>query len=337
MFPSPPQDRLDPPRSTTPGRAPLSVADAQYYFDAFSEHARYVSELSRYTLAWYRQSFANLRRFLAEGTSPLPSTPADLDRWIAWNRKRGIARDTVNSYWRAMRAFFKYLEDSSGFPNPYRGAKRPRLPRPEDRLRDALPPQDLQRIIDSAESYTWKSALLRTRAVALIGIMVYAGLRKSEVLRLKFAHVNLQGGAIYIHDGKGRDGGKSRTVYMPAALRVILARYIQARANVQHRGVEKRGYTCPEFFVSSRGNRGLSEMQFRRFMRAMQEASGIRFFAHLLRHSYITMLVTERVPLHDVQRLAGHSDLKTTAIYLHANDDRMRVAVERLDVGRRAK
>jgi integrase/recombinase XerD len=78
-------------------------------------------------------------------------------------------------------------------------------------------------------------------------------------------------------------------------------------------------------------------MQFRRLMKAIQSAASVRFFPHLLRHSYITMLVTERVPLHDVQRLAGHSDLKTTALYLHANDERMRVAVERLDVGRRAK
>jgi site-specific recombinase XerD len=163
--------------------------------------------------------------------------------------------------------------------------------------------------------------------------MLYAGLRKGEVLRLLFKHVNVQTGTIQIFFGKG---GKSRTVYMPTTLRVILARYIESRSSFHLPSEEEPGFTCPEFFVSSRANRGLSEMQFRRIIKRVRRASGVPFFAHLLRHSYITMLVTEHVPLHDVQRLAGHSDIKTTAIYLHASDERMRAAVEKLDVRRDA-
>ena len=75
-------------------------------------------------------------------------------------------------------------------------------------------------------------------------------------------------------------------------------------------------------------------MQFRRVIAAIRRASPVRFFPHLLRHSYITLLMTERVALHDIQYLAGHSDLKTTSLYLHPNDERMRAAVEGIDVRR---
>lgn len=61
----------------------------------------------------------------------------------------------------------------------------------------------------------------------------------------------------------------------------------------------------------------------------------MKFFPHLLRRSYITLLMTERLALHDMQYLAGHSDFKTASLYLHPNDARMPAAVADIDVRRR--
>ncbi len=43
---------------------------------------------------------------------------------------------------------------------------------------------------------------------------------------------------------------------------------------------------------------------------------------HTLRHGFVTHLVNQGRPLHEVQMLAGHSRLDTTGIYLHANPQR---------------
>jgi len=153
----------------------------------------------------------------------------------------------------------------------------------------------------------------------LVAILIYAGLRKREVLRLQYSNVSLEEGPIRIVAGKGRFGGKDRTVYMPAELRAILTQYIALRR--QH------GFTCPEFFVT-RGNRPLSEIQFRRVIECVRDASGIPFFAHALRHSYITIL-RSHVPIHVVQTLAGHADIATTALYTAVWDEDERSAVER--------
>lgn len=86
----------------------------------------------------------------------------------------------------------------------------------------------------------------------------------------------------------------------------------------------------------TRGNQGLSEMQFRRISRRVREAAGVPLFAHALRHSYIyiTMLLRSRVPIRVVQSLARHADIKTTALYTAAWDEDNRAAVQRLRLRR---
>jgi site-specific recombinase XerD len=315
----------------TPHRSKKQIALTLEELDAlhpsFRDHARYVLNHSALTVKTYAASYANFRRFLVE--TQLPSVPLieqvqDLDRWVTWNRKRGASAVTTNSYWRAVRPFFHYLEKTQGLPNPYHGAHTP--PIPKHRLPKALKPEQLERVMAAARHYPWRTILQRERATALIGIMLYAGLRKGEVLRLQFADVNLADGSIQIVAGKGRFGGKDRTVYMPGELRAILTRYLAIR--------RKMHFTCPEFFVT-RGNRGLSEMQFRRIVRQVREAAGVPLFAHALRHSYITMLLRSRVPIHVVQSLAGHADITTTALYTATWDEDKRAAVQRLRISTR--
>jgi site-specific recombinase XerD len=288
---------------------------------SFRDHAQYVLNHSRLTVQMYRSAYGNFRHFLhdpAHVGRPLDDLLRDLDTWVAWNRKRGLSAITTNTYFRMLRPFFHYLEKKHGFPNPYHGAKAPPIPR--HRLPKALKPEQLERILAAARNYPWRTELQRARGLAMIAIMIYGGLRKGEVLRLQYADVNLEEGTIRIVAGKGRFGGKDRTVYMPAELRALLTQYVAMRR--QH------GFTCPEFFAT-RGNRPLSEIQFRRIIECVREASGVPFFAHALRHSYITMLLRSGVPIHVVQTLAGHADITTTALYTAVWDDDKRAAVQR--------
>jgi site-specific recombinase XerD len=287
---------------------------------SFRDHAQYVLNHSVLTVAGYRAAYGNFRHFLGDPENAgraLSELLQDLDAWVAWNRKRGCSAITTNTYFRTLRPFFHYLEQKHGFPNPYRSAHTPPIPR--HRLPKALPPEQLERILAAARNYPWRTEFQRARGVAMIAIMIYGGLRKGEVLRLQYADVNLVDGTIRIVAGKGRYGGKDRTIYMPSELRAILTQYIALRR--QH------GFTCPEFFAT-RGNRAVSEIQFRRIIACIRDAAGVPFFAHALRHSYITMLLRTGVPIHVVQSLAGHADIGTTALYTAVWDEDKRGAVE---------
>lgn len=289
----------------------------------FLDYAQFVLNHSAFTRKTYASTYADFRRFLLDrrGDSAgmtLPAKVTQLDRWVARNRKRGLSAITTNSYWRALRPYFNYLERTEGFSNPYRSAKAPRFQLP---LPKALRAPDLVRVLDAARSYPWTTAFLRERAVAVFGIMIFAGLRRSEVLHLHFADVNLDAGTILVRRGKGRYGGKDRTGYMNRDLRVILAAYLHERA--------RAGVTCPEFFAST-GNRGLSLNQLKRTQNLVRRASGIAFTLHSLRHSFVTMLLRSGVQINVAQELAGHASITTTAGYLRVWDEDKKAQIEKL-------
>ena len=53
-----------------------------------------------------------------------------------------------------------------------------------------------------------------------------------------------------------------------------------------------------------------------------------RFHFHCLRHTFITQLVRKGVNIHVIKRLAGHSEIETTELYMHSVTDDLRRAVE---------
>jgi site-specific recombinase XerD len=53
---------------------------------------------------------------------------------------------------------------------------------------------------------------------------------------------------------------------------------------------------------------------------------------HSLRHSFATWLVQDGASIYEVQKLLGHSSIKTTEIYSHLVPDGLRRTVDRISV-----
>jgi len=289
----------------------------------YRDHAQFVLNHAKGTLKTGRIAYANFRRFLLSRSAERVPTQLSvkahhLDAWVGWNRRRGLSAITTNTYWRALRPFFNYLEKNDGFMNPYHGAKAPAFQMP---LPKALKAEDLLRILAAARSYPWTTTYQRERAVALFATMIYAGLRRAELLKLEFADVNLQEGTILVRRGKGRAGGKDRMGYISQELRIVLHDYMRER--------QRSNYTCPEFFVSKH-NRGLSLEQLKRIHDLVRRASGVDFTLHSLRHSFVTMLLRSNVPINVVQALAGHASITTTAGYMRVWDEDLRTQIQKM-------
>jgi integrase len=248
-----------------------------------------------------------------------------IEEWVAWNRKRQLSPVSVNTYWRLLRVFFRELDRRDGIPTPFAKLRPPALP---TRLPKAHPPADCARILTTAENIPWRLEYERRLVVALLGTILYAGLRRGELLRLQFLDVNLEAGTIRILRGKGRAGGKDRTAYFGPELRDLLQRFVAER--------RRRGFEGPAFFASPYSGRALSLMTLRRIHDRVRCASGIDFTLHALRHSFVTMLLASGVPLHVAQELAGHSNITTTAGYLRVWDEDKRREIQKVFFGRRA-
>jgi integrase/recombinase XerD len=236
-----------------------------------------------------------------------------LEAWIAWNTQRGVRPITMNGYWRALRAFYKYRESQEGFTNPFVGRKTPPI---GEYAPKALTAAECSRILLAAANYPWKNLLERELAVALLSTMLYSGLRRSELLHVLVSDVQIEAGTIRVVRGKGRWGGKDRMAYIPPELAIVLRSYVRERQRHQFNG--------PEFFVSAYTGKPIGEMTIRQITKKVSLASQIKFSPHVLRHSFVTHLLRSGVPLHIARDLAGHASIETTLGYLRVFDeDRM--------------
>lgn len=301
-----------------------TLEDIDTRFQDFLAYAEFVLGHSRDSLRGYKGTYGNFRRFLkAHANVPLPSRLCDIEGWLAWNRKRDgkkpLSSVTLNTYYRQLRPFFRDLAQRDGIPNPFDTVPPPRLGR--QRLPKAKSFADCQHILATAEHYDWPSAYERWRAVAIFGLFLYAGLRKGEVLRLQYGHVDLREGTIFIEKSKAEN---DRSVRIAPELRMILGRYVAER---RHRFGKDVG---PAFLTSMRTKQGISEMSLRRIVRTIRTASGIAFSMHGLRHSFITTLLNNGTPIHVAQHLAGHAKITTTAGYLALTDADVRREIQKM-------
>lgn len=309
-----------------------TLADLDVRFADFLHHASVVLKHSADSRRGYKGTYGNFRAFLlARADRPLAQTLCDIDGWIAWNRSRRSASGkalsdvTLNTYFRQLRPFFDDLEKRDGIPSPYQGIRPPKVPKG---LPKARPFEECQHILATAEHLDWQSAFERWRAVAILATFLYAGLRKGELLRLRFDHVQLTQGTIRVIDQKTNS---ERIVPIAPELYPILERYVRERRNVF--GTEAGS----GFFTSLTTGQAISESTLRRIVARVRRVSGVPFSMHSLRHSFVTTLLNSNAQIHVVQALAGHAKITTTAMYLKVTGADLRREIEKLSFRQRAK
>ena len=212
-----------------------------------------------------------------------------------------------------------------------RAKVRPRLPY-------VLSPEECRRVL----------AELGGRQRLVAALLYGGGLRLTEALQLRVKDVLFESERLMVRDGKG---GKDRLTLLPDHATSALRRQIERVARVHnadrdaghgwarlpgalHRKSPDAGYALAWQFLfpSSRPSRDEATGRLGRYhihpsviQRAVKAAvarSGVNRQAscHSFRHSFATHTLRMGVDVRIVQELMGHSDLKTTMIYLHAAD-----------------
>lgn len=283
-----------------------SLDELRDVFTAFVDRSERVLGFAKSTRMWYRNGFDNFARFLTLSGAPMPLvlTPDVLEAWIAWMREQTLSLVSIHTYFTSLKTFVKPTALHLGATNPFEHAHAPKLP--QHRYK-ALAPAECERLLSTVLNYPWKTDFERARNAAIIAIALYAGLRKREIIRLEYRDVALEDGTIFIRRGKGRNGGKDRTAYIASELRQILAAYVRER--------RARQITTPEFFVSNVRRTGISSTLLGDLVRTLKDASGVSFSLHVLRHSFVTMLLRSNVPMHVARDLAGHASIQSTEGY----------------------
>ena len=155
------------------------------------------------------------------------------------------------------------------------------------------------------------------RDLAMLQLMMSAGLRVSEVVNLKLADVQIgeRSGAVTIRSGKGN---KYRQVPLARDARHALARYLAQRAE------HETGF----IFLGQRGPLSIPGVQYVVAKHAYR-ARLSHVTPHTLRHTFGKNLVDEGVSLDQVAALLGHETLDTVMIYTRPSQDDLEKAVRK--------
>jgi len=176
------------------------------------------------------------------------------------------------------------------------------LPRYEKKLPVILSKTEVKALLEAPKN-------LKHRA--MLAAMYGAGLRVSEVAKLKVSDLDRERRVIWVRGGKGR---KDRQVMLAEPLREVLAAYWRWKRPAEWMFPGKKP-DCPI---------GTNSV-FKACVKAARKAGITKpIHPHSLRHAFATHLLDEGVSLLVIQALLGHAHLKTTAGYLHLSDSAVR-------------
>jgi len=149
-------------------------------------------------------------------------------------------------------------------------------------------------------------AVAGVRDAAILAILYGTGLRRSELVRLDIEDFDSDSGVLTIR-GKGK---QARSAYVVEETRDILDRWLRLRgisSGPMFLPVTKSG----RFLLKRLTCEGVAHVLAKRAGTARVE----RFSSHDLRRSFVTHLLDAGADLAVVQKLAGHRQISTTAIY----------------------
>ncbi len=291
--------------------------------EAFRQHL-VDRDLAPSTVQAYLSDLARFQTWLAwvhEDQAPLPTQVRTVD--LAAFRTHLIHEQshppaTVNRRLQGLRLLFQWLVDCNWMAeNPTTHLRFMRKSGTTQPL--ALRRREVFALFHAAAASPHR---LAPRNVALVQLMLQAGLRVGEVTALTHADLTLKtrAGTVHVRDGKGR---KARDVPLNTTVRRALQDYFATRRETS---------AGAPIFLSKRGT-SLAVRSVQAVVTRLARQAGIERIAvsaQTLRHTFARHYLQQHPgKLRELADLLGHESLDTTAGYTKPSQDDMAVDVER--------
>lgn len=351
-LPAPEREQPAPERNSTAAEMPLDGGSGSAAIGLAGSHlaellAGYLSELARTAvgrkpgppeLRQARHDWLRRLQTARRSESAITAYRIAIDDLLEWSDGHGRnvfeeqaivdylaayearARPAPATYYRRfglLRCFFRWLSRRSGLPDPFLELQPP--PKPQQEA-DWLTESEFRRLLAAAEHPPRRRRGLAERDRLVLLTLVQTGLRRSELIALDWADLELAGPrpTLLVRRGKG---GKPRRQPLAPALAHDLALLRSDRDAAADAPV----------FCGLEGKR-LQPTILAGIIRRAAERAALekRVTAHTLRHTAATWLRQQTGDARLVAAYLGHADLSTVSRYAHVAEDELHDAAAAL-------
>ena len=258
----------------------------QEYLTKFLE-AKKIEGCSERTIKYYKVTVEQLLRKVLDPIRKV-TTEQMREYLVDYQKINNCGKTTIDNVRRNISSFFSWLEEEDYIlKSPMRRIHKIRA---EKLVKNVITDEDIERLRDGCDCL---------RDVAMIDLLYSTGIRVGELVRLNRSDINFSERECVVF-GKG---DKERRVYFDAKSKIHLINYLKSRTDAN-----------PALFVSldrpySRLKISGVEIRLRQLGRKLNLD---RVHPHKFRRSMATRAIDKGMPIEQVQKILGHSQIDTT-------------------------
>lgn len=264
-------------------------------------NAKKIEGCSDRTLSYYETTIAKL---LSNFSEPIRKVTTDEIRGYLANYQtiNNCSKVTIDNVRRNISSFFTWLEEEDYI-----------IKSPMHRIHKIKTVKMVKEIISDEEIEKLRDSCDNLRDLAIIDLLYSTGIRIGELVRLNIDDINFEERECVVL-GKG---DKERKVYFDAKTKIHLQGYINNRSDNNQ-----------ALFVTLDApydRLKISGVEIR--LRSLGRELGInKIHPHKFRRTMATRAIDKGMPIEQVQRLLGHSQIDTTMHYAIVNQTNVKVS-----------
>lgn len=284
----------------TESEAKKNTLDNSEYLKLFLD-AKKIEGCSDRTIQYYR---VTIEKLLSQYVDPIRKITTDEIRSYLsdYQHINDCSKVTVDNVRRNLSSFFSWLEEENYI-----------LKSPMKRIHKIKTNQQVKEIITDEDIEKLRDNCACNRDLAMIDLLYSTGIRVGELVNLNIDDVDFEARECVVF-GKG---GKERKVYFDAKAKLHLLKYLEGRID-----------TNDALFVSLDApyNRlKISGVEIR--MRSLGRSVNLsRIHPHKFRRTMATRAIDKGMPIEQVQKILGHSQIDTTMQYAMVNQSNVKMS-----------
>lgn len=266
--------------------------------------AKRIEGCSERTIDYYQATVAHL--LSKTETNVRKITTEEIRKYLSeyqkWNNCSNVTVDNIR---RNISSFFSWLEEEDYIlKSPMRRIHKIKT---KTVVKNVISDEDIEKLRDNCKE---------KRDLAIIDLLYSTGIRVGELVNLNIDDVDFEGRECVVY-GKG---DKERRVYFDAKAKIHLKEYIENRTDSNKALFVTLDAPYDRLKISG------VEIRLRELGRKLNLT---RIHPHKFRRSMATRAIDKGMPIEQVQKILGHSQIDTTMQYAMVNQSNVKTAHQR--------